>query len=641
MTAKIQMMIWSVAALLAFVAGPAVAQTVVPGAASTSKNTPIILAQNAKETPEQRARRLKRERAAKQRKLQRQRQRARQQQQQRQKRAQQKRAQQKRAQQKRAQQQKQSQQKKRLAPSQVHRAREAAKAKEQQKRKRQQIIEDRKRQRALQQKRQQQRLKANPNLQKQRQQQRLRANQNLQKDRQKQRLRDQRKQDAATADRQRRLDRLRRERQENRQDLQKQRARTRDRLQDQRQEKRAINERKQNRLQADRARDRAALAKRRQVQRRRIQRDNQKYRALADRRQKLRRQINRKQKNNLRVARRRAAARRQATWLRNQRRRDAAFRRARRDFAFRERARVVKRRNDRVVYTALAAGALIGAAATTAYFIHHNDDRRIDWRSDDYYAEDLNNGWTRSVVVRADGSRVVTVRDGSGFIVRRYRVYPGNRVTVLYDNQPSWWQEGDIDVVVDPVRYSGPRDRYIVEPSRVPIETVYDTITAEPVAEVGRYYTLNQILVNNDLRGYMPRIDLDTITFASGSAEIPTRQIDKLEEIGTAMEEAIKENPNEVFLIEGHTDATGDKIDNLDLSDRRASSVANTLTEYFDIPPENLVTQGYGEQFLKVPTSGPESRNRRVAIRRITPLLATESDKIALDSSGNEIFETE
>jgi outer membrane protein OmpA-like peptidoglycan-associated protein len=45
------------------------------------------------------------------------------------------------------------------------------------------------------------------------------------------------------------------------------------------------------------------------------------------------------------------------------------------------------------------------------------------------------------------------------------------------------------------------------------------------------------------------------------------------------------------------------------------------LTEQFKVPPENLVTQGYGEQNLKVPTQGPEEANRRVAVRRITPLL--------------------
>ena len=77
-----------------------------------------------------------------------------------------------------------------------------------------------------------------------------------------------------------------------------------------------------------------------------------------------------------------------------------------------------------------------------------------------------------------------------------------------------------------------------------------------------------------------------------------------------------------MFLIEGHTDAVGTEEDNLSLSDRRAEAVAVALTEQFQIPPENLTTQGYGEQQLKVPVQGPEEQNRRVTVRRITPLLA-------------------
>ena len=38
----------------------------------------------------------------------------------------------------------------------------------------------------------------------------------------------------------------------------------------------------------------------------------------------------------------------------------------------------------------------------------------------------------------------------------------------------------------------------------------------------------------------------------------------------------------------------------------------------FQVPPENLTTQGYGEQHLKVPTEGSECANRRVTARRIT-----------------------
>jgi hypothetical protein len=53
-----------------------------------------------------------------------------------------------------------------------------------------------------------------------------------------------------------------------------------------------------------------------------------------------------------------------------------------------------------------------------------------------------------------------------------------------------------------------------------------------------------------------------------------------------------------------------------------AEAVATALTNVFDIAPENMETQGYGEQYLKVETQEPERENRRVAIRRITPLVA-------------------
>ncbi len=49
--------------------------------------------------------------------------------------------------------------------------------------------------------------------------------------------------------------------------------------------------------------------------------------------------------------------------------------------------------------------------------------------------------------------------------------------------------------------------------------------------------------------------------------------------------------------------------------------MALALTQYFQVPPENLVVQGYGESDLKVATSSSERANRRVAVRNITPLL--------------------
>ncbi len=68
-------------------------------------------------------------------------------------------------------------------------------------------------------------------------------------------------------------------------------------------------------------------------------------------------------------------------------------------------------------------------------------------------------------------------------------------------------------------------------------------------------------------------------------------------------------------------DAIGTRLANQELSARRAASVAGILVRYFGVPPRNLVTEGYGEDYLKIPTDGPSRENRRVTIRNITPLL--------------------
>jgi outer membrane protein OmpA-like peptidoglycan-associated protein len=120
----------------------------------------------------------------------------------------------------------------------------------------------------------------------------------------------------------------------------------------------------------------------------------------------------------------------------------------------------------------------------------------------------------------------------------------------------------------------------------------------------------------------MRRVDLDSITFEFGSWEVPPDQYDRLERIARAILRVLRDNSEAVFLIAGYTDAPGDPDNNLSLSDRRAQSVAEILSETFDVPPENLVTQGYGEQYLKIDTEGPEPRNRRVSIVNIARLMA-------------------
>jgi outer membrane protein OmpA-like peptidoglycan-associated protein len=148
-------------------------------------------------------------------------------------------------------------------------------------------------------------------------------------------------------------------------------------------------------------------------------------------------------------------------------------------------------------------------------------------------------------------------------------------------------------------------------------------LAAIEAERVGRKFSLRQIREIPEVRSLAAILDVQNVTFASGSAAIAASEARNLADLGALMRDLLEVNPNEVFLVEGHTDATGSAALNLALSDRRAESVALALTEYFDIPPENMVVQGYGETELLVDTQASEPANRRVEVRVITPLMRT------------------
>jgi outer membrane protein OmpA-like peptidoglycan-associated protein len=180
-------------------------------------------------------------------------------------------------------------------------------------------------------------------------------------------------------------------------------------------------------------------------------------------------------------------------------------------------------------------------------------------------------------------------------------------------------------VVLPPPVYDLPPEQYRVDLRTAPPAYVVDALTAPPIAPVEPRYTLNQVIYSPDLRARVRSVDLDTITFDTGSWTVDQSQAATIETVANGIHTALSRNANEVFLVEGYTDAVGSAVDNLSLSDRRAEAVAGLLTQYYQIPPENLVTQGYGESQLKVQTQYSERANRRVVVRRITPLLATRA----------------
>ncbi|MBR0737324.1 OmpA family protein [Bradyrhizobium liaoningense] len=254
-------------------------------------------------------------------------------------------------------------------------------------------------------------------------------------------------------------------------------------------------------------------------------------------------------------------------------------------------------------------------------YVRGNDLYRFRYGARDIRTDTVG-GETRTVVVRPDGSEVITVVGADGSLLRRIRRDPRGREIVIIDNSYRDPRAvGGFYVDVPPPVVNIPYDRYIVDAQEASPDVIYATMRAPPVQRIDRRYSLDEIRYSPNVRMQMPSIDVNTINFETGSWTIPPDQAARLQVIADGINQAIQANPQEVFLIEGHTDAVGNDVDNLSLSDRRAQAAAELLTQQFNVPAENLTSQGYGEQYLKEQTTGPSLINRRVTVRRITPLL--------------------
>jgi outer membrane protein OmpA-like peptidoglycan-associated protein len=242
-----------------------------------------------------------------------------------------------------------------------------------------------------------------------------------------------------------------------------------------------------------------------------------------------------------------------------------------------------------------------------------NDDVLLDRPGTEVQMVQFKDGSTRNMMAYEDGSQVETIRAVDGRVLRRTSILAdGSEVVLFDDTQPT-----EQVMVNDLPAMTGPT----VVAYRSDGGGMTEALNAQTV-DTGRSFSLAQVRDIDAVRQLAPGINIDSIHFASGSAAILPDEAEELAALGIAMLEAIALDPSEVFLIEGHTDAVGPDAYNLGLSDRRAESVALALVEYFGVPPENMILQGYGEADLLVTSAASEPANRRAAVRRITPLLA-------------------
>ena len=274
--------------------------------------------------------------------------------------------------------------------------------------------------------------------------------------------------------------------------------------------------------------------------------------------------------------------------------------------------------------------------------IRHDETERLRGASRDFRIEKGEGGRNRTIITRSDGIQIVTIQGENGRTLRRIKRFPDGREVILFNNEfrgerrrfrnrdrdggggGGGGEGGGFEFYLElpEVVVNIPQEEYYVDADEASGEEIEQALSAPPVEDVEGDYTLDEIRFNRGLRQRLRRVNLNSINFEFGAWDIRQDQVGNLQEVADAIKGILRRNPDEVFLVGGHIDSVGSDEDNLSLSDRRAETVARVLTDEFGVPPENLVTQGYGEQDLLIATTEPEIRNRRVEFMRITPLLA-------------------
>jgi outer membrane protein OmpA-like peptidoglycan-associated protein len=268
-----------------------------------------------------------------------------------------------------------------------------------------------------------------------------------------------------------------------------------------------------------------------------------------------------------------------------------------------------------------------------------NNRPNTELRSDDYYLSDSRRAATldsreleRRVLVRriavVDTRYPIRDRNRWREEIEIDRAELRRRALVDRERRRDEWRDrrdrGDLDIDLNIVIDLGgappyrPRPIYMAEAED---ELIQDYLVAAPTVRPSRRYTMQEVRTMPEVRQTMPAVEVDTIKFGFNEDFVREEALEDLDRVGEVIEKILAAHPGEVFLLEGHTDAVGSDNYNLDLSRRRAEAVKQALVTYYNIDARNIETAGYGEQFLRIQTPDAEEENRRVTIRRATPLV--------------------
>lgn len=118
-----------------------------------------------------------------------------------------------------------------------------------------------------------------------------------------------------------------------------------------------------------------------------------------------------------------------------------------------------------------------------------------------------------------------------------------------------------------------------------------------------------KVIVENTAAGI--RLTMQNLNFKPDSSELLPGENERLDQIA----QVLKEVPDQMFLVEGHTASVGYEKGEMKLSVERANSVANALIQR-GIPLEKFICKGSGGTKPIADNSTPEgkAKNRRVEI---------------------------
>ena len=126
-------------------------------------------------------------------------------------------------------------------------------------------------------------------------------------------------------------------------------------------------------------------------------------------------------------------------------------------------------------------------------FVRHDEDERFRFGARDIRREQVG-AETRTIVIRPDGSQIITITGRDGELMRRIRRDREGREIIIIDNtyrDPN--AVGGFYVDLPPPVIGIPYDRYIVDSEDASPEVIYETMEAPPVERIERRYSLDEI----------------------------------------------------------------------------------------------------------------------------------------------------